>query len=131
MILPALALGLLTQLPPNHPPVKQELPPNHPQVGMEQGSGNTQQLPANHPPFQAQQQGGAAMQQGGAPSVDELIKQLDQQPDLKTREKSFEVAIGIGKLYYAAGRRPDAIDYLKQAIAQGLRLPMANCIIYC
>lgn len=133
MILPALALGLLTQLPPNHPPVQQELPPNHPQLGVKQGDSQ-QELPPNHPPFGnpqqtgnsqlpdnhpqlGNQQQGSAMQQGGAaPSVDELIKQLDQQPDLKTRQKSFEVAAGIGKLYYAAARRPDAAEYLRQAL---------------
>ncbi|MFL5318076.1 MAG: hypothetical protein ACJ790_00370 [Myxococcaceae bacterium] len=120
MILPALALSLFAQLPPNHPNVDGKLPPNHPQLGaQEQG-----QLPPNHPKLGADQQQSDQLPEQhppvalGAPSVEELLTQLDAAGDLKNRDKPFEVAAGIAKLYYAASRRPEALEFFRQADAK-------------
>jgi tetratricopeptide (TPR) repeat protein len=101
---PALALAMISLLlafalalapgpvAPNAP-----LPPGHPSVGPA--------LPPGHPPVR-----------GGAPkTADELVRDFDAQKDLKDREKSFEVAGSIGKLYYGRGRFADAAVYLGQA----------------
>src|SRR5690242_14714913 len=101
---PSPAPGLVdpnAPLPPGHPPLDGSTPkptrmpvdPNAP-------------LPAGHP----------KVAPGKAPpSADELIKQLDASRDLKSREKTFEVAVALGKLYYAHGRFDEAIEYLRQA----------------
>src|SRR5262249_47011717 len=49
------------------------------------------------------------------PSADEILKQLDSTPQLKQREKTFEIASAVGKLYYAHARYADAAEYLGQA----------------
>jgi tetratricopeptide (TPR) repeat protein len=79
-------------------------------VGPSAASDNTNEnapgLPPGHP----------KVRQGTAPpGAEELIKQLDATQDLKQRKKSFEVAIALGKLYYAQARYPEAIEYLTQA----------------
>ncbi len=51
-----------------------------------------------------------------APSADELLKQLDSTKDLKERQKTFEVAAALGKLYYSHARYHDAAEYLSQAV---------------
>jgi tetratricopeptide (TPR) repeat protein len=96
------ALAQQGPLPPGHPPLDGAPPPS---------SGA---LPPGHPPMR----GGAA-----APSADELLKRLDAQGDLKTREKTFEVAAALGKLYYGSARYADAAVFLGQASdkAEGLR----------
>ncbi|MBL8957784.1 MAG: tetratricopeptide repeat protein [Myxococcaceae bacterium] len=62
------------------------------------------QLPPNHPPAEA------------APSAGELMKKLDGMKDLADKDKSFEVAATLGRLYYAHGRYAEAVTYLGQAL---------------
>jgi tetratricopeptide (TPR) repeat protein len=64
-------------------------------------------LPAGHPKVRD----GAA-----APTADELIQQLDSAKDLKERQKTFEVAAALGRLYYSHARYQDAVEYLSQAL---------------
>ncbi len=71
------------------------LPPDHPP------------LPPAHPPVQP----GRA-----APTADELLKRLESAGDLKTKEKTFEIAASLGKLYYAHGRYTDAVVFFDQAV---------------
>lgn len=96
MILTAFALATLLQLPPSHPPVLAK--PHHVDGGA---------LPPNHP----------AVPTGVAtPNSEELLKQLEAAgPGLKERDKPFEVAVAVGKLYFGSARRPEAIEFLKQA----------------
>jgi tetratricopeptide (TPR) repeat protein len=92
-------------LPPNHPPMGQpQLPPNHPP--MPGDAPPPQQLPPNHPPT-----GNVP-----APSMDELMSRLDGMKGLADKDKSFEVAASLGRLYYAHGRYPEAVVYLTQAV---------------
>jgi tetratricopeptide (TPR) repeat protein len=64
------------------------------------------EMPSGHPP--------AA---GGKlpPSADELLKQLDSTEGLRTKEKTFEIASSLGKLYFTNGRWSDAILFFSQA----------------
>ena len=89
-------------------------------------------LPAGHPPFGSEAQPSAASEahpsRGGAmpdghppmtgrapPSAEELLQQLDGMQGLREREKTFEIASSLGKLYYTNGRPSDAITYFLQA----------------
>ncbi|SEL77506.1 Tetratricopeptide repeat-containing protein [Stigmatella aurantiaca] len=110
-----------SNLPPNHPPVPPgvsaspaapggALPQGHPPFA---GGGDTPapaapgSLPAGHPPMS---------ETGRAPpSAEELLKQLDSTEGLRTREKTFEIASSLGKLYYANGRTADSVMYFLQA----------------
>ncbi|MBL8909803.1 MAG: hypothetical protein JNM17_03770 [Archangium sp.] len=65
-------------------------------------------MPPGHPPS-----GGKA-----APSADELIQKLDQTAGLKDREKPFEIAASLGRLYFGQGRYLDAQVFYGQAIKQ-------------
>lgn len=114
-----------TNLPPNHPaippgteasparpPSMGELPEGHPPMpGTDaQGAGApaaTGPLPEGHPPMTGT---GRA-----PPTAEELLKQLDSTQGLRTREKTFEIASSLGKLYYTNGRSSDAIVYFMQA----------------
>lgn len=123
MILTALAFATLLQLPPSHPPVVAKpllvdggaLPPNHPVVANHPSSvvanphlADGGALPPNHPVVPS-----------GAPHGEDLLKQLEAAgPDLKDRDKPFEVAVAMGKLYFGSARRPEAIEFLKQAQAK-------------
>lgn len=116
MLASSLVVALLAQapavdpsapLPPNHPPMgavdpAAGLPPNHPKVP----PANT--LP-NHPPVAPGQQ---------APSADELLKKLDGVQGLDTKEKTFEVAVSLGRLYFAHGRYKEAVTFFDQARAK-------------
>lgn len=62
-------------------------------------------LPPNHPPA------------GKPPSADELIQKLDSTAGLKEKEKPFEIAASLGRLYFGQGRYADALVYYKQALA--------------
>lgn len=90
-----------TNLPPNHPPVPPgtQASPAHPPTAGE--------MPSGHPPTSAQGK--------LPPSADELLKQLDSTEGLRTKEKTFEIASSLGKLYFTNGRWQDAIVYLSQA----------------
>lgn len=52
-----------------------------------------------------------------APSADELIKKLDGTAGLKEKEKPFEIASSLGRLYFSQGRYADAQTYYGQAVA--------------
>jgi tetratricopeptide (TPR) repeat protein len=78
------------------------LPPNHPAVP----PANT---PANHPPVAPGQ---------AAPTAEELLKRLESAGDLKGKEKTFEIASSLGKLYFAHGRYADAVVFLDQAVVK-------------
>ena len=107
-------------LPPGHPKVDQpssgtpfsaaELPPDHPKIdgiGPEvSGQSKEAELPPDHPQVRPGR---------SAPSADQILKQLDSTPQLKQREKTFEIASAVGKLYYAHARYADAAEYLGQA----------------
>jgi tetratricopeptide (TPR) repeat protein len=75
------------------------LPPNHPP--MPSGA-----LPEGHPP---------AMTGRAPPSAEELLNQLDSTPGLAERDKTFDIASSLGRLYYSNARPSDAILYFLQA----------------
>jgi tetratricopeptide (TPR) repeat protein len=138
-----------SNLPPNHPPVPPGtqasparpasggMPEGHPPVMPEQGMGNgAGALPEGHPPMTGSGSGQPSMRgampeghpppssQGRLPpSAEELLKQLDSTEGLRTREKTFEIAASLGKLYYSNGRPGEAMMYFLQAEqkAMGLR----------
>ena len=102
-VLSAAVVLLLAQAP--LPPDSTALPPNHPAIPDSAPSGA---LPPNHPP----------VGDGQAPSGDELLKKLEAVGDLKTKEKTFEIASSLGKLYFVHGRYPDAVIFLEQAVVK-------------
>lgn len=67
-----------------------------------------QPLPPNHPP---------ANGNNPAPSAGELIQKLDATAGLKDRDKPFEIAASLGRLYFGQGRYADAQTFYKQAVA--------------
>jgi tetratricopeptide (TPR) repeat protein len=64
-------------------------------------------MPEGHPPPSGQGR--------LPPNAEELLKQLDSTEGLKTREKTFEIAAALGKLYYTNGRASEAMMYFLQA----------------
>jgi len=66
-------------------------------------------LPPNHPPTN-----GAS---APAPTADELVKKLDATQGLKEKDKPFEIASSLGRLYFGQGRYADAQTFFKQAMA--------------
>lgn len=66
------------------------------------------QMPPNHPTPDAQ----------GAPSADELIGRLDATPGLKEKDKPFEIAASLARLYFGGGRYADAQLFYAQALAK-------------
>lgn len=64
-------------------------------------------LPPNHPPPSGKP----------APSADELINKLDSTAGLKEKDKPFEIASSLGRLYFGQGRYADALVFYKQAAA--------------
>ncbi|MFL5348169.1 MAG: hypothetical protein ACJ8AT_25530 [Hyalangium sp.] len=90
-----------TNLPPNHPAIP---PGTEASPAMPPSTGP---LPEGHPPMTGP---GRA-----PPTAEELLKQLDSTEGLRTREKTFEIASSLGKLYYTNGRSSDAIVYFMQA----------------
>ena len=102
-------------LPPGHPAMGGQAPalgpvdPNAPLPPGHPGTAAPTDLPQGHPQVAA----------GQKPlSSSDLIKKLDGTPDLKSKEKTFEVAAALGKLYYANGRYPESAIYLKQALGK-------------
>ncbi len=53
-----------------------------------------------------------------APSADELIQKLDQTAGLRDREKPFEIAASLARLYFGQGRYADAQLFYAQAVAR-------------
>ena len=52
-----------------------------------------------------------------APTADELVKKLDATSGLKEKDKPFEIAASLGRLYFGQGRYTDAQTFIKQALA--------------
>jgi tetratricopeptide (TPR) repeat protein len=109
-LLVAALLNAEPALPPGHPPLggAPALPPGHPATGE---PAPTSALPAGHPTV--------SNPDAPAPSSDELLKKLDAQSDLRSKPKSFDVALSLGKLYYAKGRYEDAATFLREATLKG------------
>ncbi|MGQ0506042.1 MAG: hypothetical protein ACT4TC_12075 [Myxococcaceae bacterium] len=103
-------------LPANHPPMGKapplregaEVPPNHPPVGGSAPPLSDAQKnappPASHPPMSA----------GSDTDTDELLKQFEAGGG-STKDKTFEVAAAVGKLYFKKGRYQDAAKALAEA----------------
>lgn len=81
-------------------PPSPELPSEHPKVG---------NLPPGHPPIDAM-------------AEDSMMQELDQAKDLLGKEKTFEVAQALGKLYYSQGRYPEAVTFFRQAMEKAASL---------
>ncbi|WP_375767556.1 hypothetical protein NR798_38665 [Archangium gephyra] len=107
-----------TNLPAGHPPFGSQserpaasspgMPEGHPSFGSGAGASNGAapgQMPEGHPPMTGR----------APPSAAELLEQLDSMQGLREREKTFEIASSLGKLYYTNGRPADAIPYFQQA----------------
>ncbi|MCP3144296.1 tetratricopeptide repeat protein [Pyxidicoccus xibeiensis] len=115
-----------TNLPAGHPPVPPgteaspattpaapgagRMPEGHPAVDGA-AAAPPGELPPGHPPMSGT---GRA-----PPSAEELLRQLDTTEGLREREKTFEIAASLGRLYYVNGRHSDAATYLQQAEARG------------
>jgi tetratricopeptide (TPR) repeat protein len=131
-------------LPPGHPSLDgagkmsagQPLPPGHPSMDGSGASSGSGSLPPGHPSLDGAGSSGAGassappamppghppMREGAAPpTADELLQRLDAQPDLKARDKSFDVAVAVGKLYYSSARYAEAAEYLGQAWSKSER----------
>lgn len=52
-----------------------------------------------------------------APTPEDLIKKIDAAPDLKGREKPFEISASLTRLYFSQGRTKDAQSYAQEALA--------------
>src|SRR6185437_3747010 len=91
--------------------------------------GDTAELPPNHPKLG---DGASTHEAGEIPpepadvSHDEakaLLARVEAMKDqLKDKPKSIEVTVALGSLYYDNGKYLDAVDYYRQAIAQGTTL---------
>ncbi|WP_434382960.1 tetratricopeptide repeat protein [Melittangium boletus] len=109
-----------SSLPAGHPPLGAEapaaapgaMPPGHPTFGAG-APPSTGALPQGHPPMTGR----------APPNAEELLQQLEGMQGLRERDKTFEIASSLGKLYYANGRPADALAYLVQAgdKAKGVR----------
>ena len=122
------SLAAQPELPPNHPPLdtaprqagplpeasQARPPPGQPRQqqqapgGGAEGSSPQPPLPPGHPPT-------TGSSGGQVPTTDSLLQQLDATPGLRERDKTFEMATNIARLYYGAGRFADALPYLEQA----------------
>src|SRR4051794_2802112 len=98
MVLAQQPLAPDTPMPPGHPPMNRQpgplpqgadLPPTPPQI------------PPPAPPAEAPNTATA-----------DLMKRLDQMENLKDKDKTFEVASPLGRLYYAHGRYDEARLFL-------------------
>ncbi|AKJ06963.1 hypothetical protein ATI61_10573 [Archangium gephyra] len=109
-----------TNLPAGHPPLGSEaqrpaaasqgMPEGHPNLGgATAGAAAPGAMPDGHPPMTGR----------APPTAAELLQQLDSMQGLREREKTFEIASSLGKLYYTNGRAADAIPYFLQAEEKG------------
>ncbi|WP_257448808.1 tetratricopeptide repeat protein [Archangium lipolyticum] len=93
------AAALLTAEPTN-------LPAGHPTLGSDaQPPASSGAVMDGHPPMTGR----------APPTAEELLQQLDGMQGLREREKTFEIASSLGKLYYTNGRPSDAVSYFLQA----------------
>src|SRR3954471_5040777 len=90
-----------TEASPAHPPTPGAMPEGHPPVedGAAAQPSTPPEMPSGHPPSAAGKL---------PPTADALLKQLDSTEGLRTKEKTFEIASSLGKLYYTNGRWSDA-----------------------
>lgn len=65
-------------------------------------------LPPNHPPLDGR---------AAAPTADELVKKLDATQGLQEKDKPFEIAVSLGRLYFGQGRYPEAQTFFRQAVS--------------
>ncbi|RKH62384.1 hypothetical protein D7X96_29795 [Corallococcus interemptor] len=114
-----------TSLPPGHPTIPPgtqasptgtgsnastgALPPGHPTMPAGSPVAPGTPLPSGHPTVDTNKL---------PPSAEELMKQLDLSEGLREREKTFEIASSLGRLYYMNGRNADALSFLGQAQAK-------------
>jgi tetratricopeptide (TPR) repeat protein len=92
------------------------LPAGHPPFGSEAQPSAAASAPEGHPPMGGAMPDGHPPMTGRAPpTAEELLKQLDGMQGLREREKTFEIASSLGKLYYTNGRPSEAIAYFFQA----------------
>ncbi|PTL83818.1 hypothetical protein [Vitiosangium sp. GDMCC 1.1324] len=103
-------IGAQTQAPAASSPGTGALPAGHPSIGSgatapASGDAPAGPLPEGHPPMTGR----------AAPTAEELLQQLDGMQGLREREKTFEIASALGKLYYTNGRPADAVPYFLQA----------------
>jgi tetratricopeptide (TPR) repeat protein len=108
-----------SNLPAGHPPLGSGaqpsaaspgstggMPEGHPSLGSAPSAATPPgQMPEGHPPMTGR----------APPTAEELLQQLDDMQGLREREKTFEIASSLGKLYYTNGRPSDAIAYFFQA----------------
>jgi tetratricopeptide (TPR) repeat protein len=102
-------------MPQGHPPMPSSptgMPEGHPPMPQDTGSATPGTMPQGHPPMTGTGR--------VPPSAAELLKQLDSTEGLRTREKTFEIASSLGKLYYSNGRPVDAVTYFLQAESKAL-----------
>ncbi len=94
------------------------LPPNHPALGGAASQPPQQGLPHDHPPVGEGQEVGPLREdlRNSVPSADELLQQLAKAKDLEGRDKTFEVASAMSKLFYQAGRYAEATLYFRQTL---------------
>ncbi|WP_233610330.1 hypothetical protein, partial [Corallococcus sp. AB049A] len=85
------------------------LPPGHPTMPAGSPVAPGTPLPSGHPTVDTNKL---------PPSAEELMKQLDSSEGLREREKTFEIASSLGRLYYMNGRNADALSFLGQAQAK-------------
>ncbi len=71
-------------------------------------------MPPDHPPIPAK----------APPTADALLEQLEGFKGLEGKEKSFEVASAMAKLFYQAGKHAEAVTYFRQAFGKALPLRM-------
>lgn len=76
-------------------------------AGLGASGVQAQPLPPNHPPL------------SGLKTSEELLHQLEGAEGLKGRDKPFQVAASLGKLYYGNGRFEEGAVYLKEAVEKG------------
>jgi tetratricopeptide (TPR) repeat protein len=102
-----------TNLPAGHPPLGSEAQPS---AAAPASPGSMGVMPEGHPNFGEGTPEGHPPSTGRAPpTAEELLQQLDSMQGLREREKTFEIASSLGKLYYTNGRPGEAILYFLQA----------------
>lgn len=95
-----LLVALLAQAEP--------LPPNHPPIGDAREAPPSSPLPPGHPDTSGRP----------APTAADLIAQLEKRADLAGKDKPFDIAFAIAKLYYSQGRYGDAARYFGDALGK-------------
>ncbi|QRN99424.1 tetratricopeptide repeat protein [Archangium violaceum] len=90
------------------------LPAGHPTLGSD-AQPSAASPGAAMPPSGQMMEGHPPMTGRSPPTAEELLQQLDGMQGLREREKTFEIASALGKLYYTNGRSADAVSYFLQA----------------